>query len=214
MAQLIRALDDVICIDGCRSFQLVFGDPHDNEPGKRDGCLRVDSDLVSFASRAGDHSAAIRLEAWDAQPPAAAEPWTKVGETRFAGSSGVWVETRLEPVCSFLIGPPHFEYGLTVYTVGADHETEKWLLRFWPVRDVFDPLRHALPAPYADIYEDDSRSGGWNPPASVPVSAATDWPSLQPSRPPPRLPRMVARQRCHLASISAAQARYRHRGRR
>ncbi|GAA4182394.1 hypothetical protein GCM10022252_08260 [Streptosporangium oxazolinicum] len=83
------------------------------------------------------------------------------------------------------LGPSYFLYGLRTYRVpsawGKGHEfyedpqTEHVLLRFWPIRDVFDPVLHARPERTTAV-----------PRPSAYVSA-TDWPALrrQPDLPEP-----------------------------
>ncbi|MFG1824220.1 hypothetical protein ACGFIJ_17190 [Microbispora bryophytorum] len=65
---------------------------------------------------------------------------------------------------------------------------EGWLLRFWPIRDVFDPIMHAAPFSYIArgvlYYSIDLEPEQLvQPPARrevpVPVSAAADWASLR-----------------------------------
>ncbi|WP_344745926.1 hypothetical protein, partial [Streptosporangium vulgare] len=95
----------------------------------------------------------MRLESWDAEPGTADASWTPVSSATFVAESGVVAIASMADGRGhdFLIGPPRFEYGVDMYLrepePGDGHGTgksdETWLLRFWPIRDVFDPITHA-----------------------------------------------------------------------
>lgn len=119
----------------------------------------------------------VRVEIWDAEPAAAAAPWVLTWEIAYlAGSGIVGVGGEVWPD-RLLLGPSYFLYGLRAYRVpsvwGRGHEfyedprTEHVLLRFWPIRDVFDPVLHARP---------ERTTTEPRPSAYVP---ATDWPALR-----------------------------------
>ncbi|MEW1847270.1 hypothetical protein AB0392_55740 [Nonomuraea angiospora] len=124
--------------------------------------------------------------------------WTPVSSTTFVAESGVVAIVAMMDGrgYDFLIGPPHFEYGVDMYLrepkPGDGHATgeceEAWLLRFWPIRDVFDPITHAAPFSYIArgvlYYSIDLEPEQLvQPPARrkvpVPVSAVADWASLR-----------------------------------
>ncbi|YCK39700.1 hypothetical protein ACNF49_38285 [Actinomadura sp. ATCC 39365] len=183
MSQLLRRLDDEIYVE-YNTFGL-------------DG-----TDLPAWGSPTDEiyhFVAAVRLESWDAEPGAADASWTPVSSATFVAESGVVAITSMMDGTGhdFLIGPPRFEYGVDMYlresepgdgyaTGGCD---ETWLLRFWPIRDVFDPITHAAPFSYIArgvlYYSIDLEPEQLvQPPARrevpVPVSAAADWASLCP----------------------------------
>ncbi|MFI6816716.1 hypothetical protein ACIBG7_30235 [Nonomuraea sp. NPDC050328] len=132
------------------------------------------------------YEAPVRLEAWDADPGPPTS-WLPARQGTFVADTGVIqpASTLESPGRPFLIGPPLFEYGFAAYYRPVpDDEAESWLLRFWPIRDVFDPAVHARPLPYfyrgvhgqsVDLSEADlaPRPSGVAPP--VPVSVAADW---------------------------------------
>ncbi|GAA3132515.1 hypothetical protein [Streptosporangium carneum] len=176
MARLIRGRDDEVYADFGALGVFV----------EEDG-----DDVVNLES-SGDHLARVRLEAWDARPPAPGDPWIFVEDTTVKGGSGFvsvgsMGEAAVERLC---VGPPHFLYGVTVHTQPGgempefvsdeqfereweEREPERWLIRFWPIRDVFDPVRHARP----------DRAAGRVPlPVEAPVSQAADWPAARPGR--------------------------------
>ncbi|MEW9553935.1 hypothetical protein [Nonomuraea sp. NPDC050783] len=182
MAQLLRRLDDEIYVE-YNTFGL-------------DG-----TDLPTWGSPTDEiyhFVAGVRLESWDAEPGPADASWTPVSSATFVAESGVvaiaaMMESRGH---DFLIGPPHFEYGVAMYLrepePGDGYATgecaETWLLRFWPIRDVFDPIAHAAPFSYIArgvlYYSIDLEPEQLvQPPARrevpVPVSAAADWASLR-----------------------------------
>ncbi|GLW07875.1 hypothetical protein Misp01_30050 [Microtetraspora sp. NBRC 13810] len=182
MAQLLRRLDDEVYIQ-----YNMFG---------LDG-----TDLPEWSSPTDEiyhFVAAVRLESWDAEPGPADASWTPVSSTTFVAESGVVAIVAMMDGRGhdFLIGPPRFEYGVHMYLrepePGDGHATgecdETWLLRFWPIRDVFDPITHAAPFSYIArgvlYYSIDLEPEQLvQPPARrevpVPVSAVADWASLR-----------------------------------
>ncbi|MFD0883270.1 hypothetical protein ACFQ08_01655 [Streptosporangium algeriense] len=182
MAQLLRRLDDEVYVE-YNTFGL-------------DG-----TDLPTWGSptdEAYHFVAGVRLESWDADPGPADASWTPVSSTTFVAESGVVaIITMMDGRGhDFLIGPPRFEYGVDMYLrepkPGDGHATgeceETWLLRFWPIRDVFDPITHAAPFSYIArgvlYYSIDLEPEQlMQPPARrevpVPVSAVEDWASLR-----------------------------------
>ncbi|MFF4623827.1 hypothetical protein [Nonomuraea jabiensis] len=182
MAQLLRTIDDEVYVE-YNTFGL-------------DG-----TDLPGWGSPTDEiyhFVAAVRMESWDAEPGAADASWTPVSSATFVAESGVVaIVTMMDGRGhDFLIGPPRFEYGVDMYLrepqPGDGHATgeceEAWLLRFWPIRDVFDPITHAAPFSYIArgvlYYSIDLEPEQLvQPPARrkvpVPVSAAADWASLR-----------------------------------
>ncbi|MFI6317689.1 hypothetical protein ACIBG8_09230 [Nonomuraea sp. NPDC050556] len=182
MAQLLRRLDDEIYVE-YNTFGL-------------DG-----TDLPEWGSPTDEiyhFVAGVRLESWDAEPEAADASWTPVSSATFVAESGVVAIVAMMDGRGhdFLIGPPRFEYGVAMYLrepePGDGFATgecdEAWLLRFWPIRDVFDPIAHAAPFSYIArgvlYYSIDLEPEQLvQPPARrevpVPVSAVADWASLR-----------------------------------
>ncbi|TKK90405.1 hypothetical protein FDA94_05215 [Herbidospora galbida] len=127
----------------------------------------------------------VRVEVWDAEPPSADAPWVLTWEIAYLTGSGIVSVGGESWPDLLLLGPSYFLYGLRAYRVpsvwGRSHEfyedpqTEHVLLRFWPIRDVFDPALHARP---------EGTTTAPRPSAYVP---ATDWPTLrhQPDLPEP-----------------------------
>ncbi|TYB51826.1 hypothetical protein FXF51_52765 [Nonomuraea sp. PA05] len=111
----------------------------------------------------GYYTVAIRLEAWDAEPPHPGPGWRPTGQREFTAETGV---IRLgvtdDTGQDFLIGPPLFAYGVTAHV--GDQDAGRWLLRFWPVRDVFDPIVHLKPRDAAEPRR-----------VPVPVTTAGQW---------------------------------------
>jgi hypothetical protein len=182
MAQLLRRLDDEVYVE----YNTIGLDGTDLP-----GWESPTDEIYHFVM-------AVRLESWDAEPEAADVSWTPVSSATFVAESGVvaiiaMMEGRGH---DFLIGPPRFEYGVRMYLrepqPGDGHATgecdETWLLRFWPIRDVFDPITHAAPYSYIArqvlYYSIDLEPEQLvQPPARrevpVPVSAVADWASLR-----------------------------------
>ncbi|MEV4461051.1 hypothetical protein [Microbispora sp. NPDC049633] len=128
-------------------------------------------------SEALHYTATLRLEAWDAEPPAPASSWRPIEQLTFTADTGViQMGVMDDSGRDFLIGPPFFEYGLTVHVNEPD--ITRWSFRFWPTRDVFDPLVHMKPG--API--------GSAPPQEpcrvpVPVTTAGQWAAMRPEKP-------------------------------
>ncbi|WP_336208421.1 hypothetical protein [Nonomuraea sp. LPB2021202275-12-8] len=198
MARLIRGLDNTVLVE-FGELAIFFE--------------RNDGDILLESTGDGD-LAHIRLEAWDAPPPEPDTSWTLVENTTIEGGTGfVTVGSVAEDATErFVIGPPHFLYGLTAHTQPAgelpesgpeeeleeaydSREPERWLIRFWPLKDAFDPARHARPdhvkLPAADgrtLSPDEAEGEAARPslldgveqrplPVEVPVSDAADWPA-------------------------------------
>ncbi|MBN6054616.1 hypothetical protein JYK22_21925, partial [Nonomuraea sp. RK-328] len=200
MAQLLRGCDDEVWV---QFGQLgVFFE-------------RNDGDLPLESPDSEDHPAAVRLEAWDAPPPDPGAPWHLVEDTTIEGGTGfVTVGSVAEEASrQLIIGPPHFLYGVTAHIqkgeelpefiseeqferAWEERAPEQWLIRFWPIRDVFDPARHARP---------DLASGRQARPVEVPVSAAEDWPAARIGRRQAGLHDHLARQGMTMADFLTAQ---------
>ncbi|MFE3447942.1 hypothetical protein ACFXJ8_03320 [Nonomuraea sp. NPDC059194] len=185
MAHLLDTLDDEVPITygqfmlrGVSGLQGVDTRVH---------LAELDRQIYLYAS--AEHSR-VRVEVWDGPPP----PWEGhgklVADARCVAETGVVAVTPYMFAGSgrsVLIGPAFFEYGLHLYA----HNAER-LLRFWPIRDVFDPALHLRPdgvdadAKPVETVEARSTLGDWVstrvlgsslPPAS-PASpkAEEDWP--------------------------------------
>ncbi|MFF4779488.1 hypothetical protein ACFY05_42405 [Microtetraspora fusca] len=183
-------------VDDDRMFELVFGEEWQSEAEARGRVEARDGRLAVFSSDKG-HYSSVRLEAWNAEPvgpDGSGRPdasWQEVGTAVLETETGI---VRLTgPVAArealFLIGPPLFEYRVAVYTKDAhlllsdrgsiSRGAEKWLLRFWPVRDVYDPHLHLRPSPYThdgtSIDDPGPRPVSW----PIPVSEAAEWPAMR-----------------------------------
>ncbi|MEN3536470.1 hypothetical protein AAH991_15250 [Microbispora sp. ZYX-F-249] len=159
MARMIRHLDEELYVQ--YGGLCVYGGT--DCPEFRDG-----------ESEALHYTATLRLEAWDAEPPAPGSSWRPVDQHTFTAVTGViQMGVMDDSGRDFLIGPPFFEYGLTAHVNVPD--VTRWLFRFWPIRDVFDPLVHMNPR--API--------GSAPPQEpcrvpVPVTTAGQWAAMRP----------------------------------
>jgi hypothetical protein len=199
VAQLVRSLEAEVRVDD-RVFELVLGEEWESE-GEGRGRVEVRDGRLAVFSSDDDHYPSVRLEAWNAEPGATDgsgqfdASWQEVGTAVLETETGI---VRLaDPVgvkeALFLIGPPLFEYRVAVYTKDAHlllsgtesfpHGAEKWLLRFWPVRDAYDPRQHLRPAPYSDDGTSVNDPGPGPVPWPVPVSEATEWPAMRPLSP-------------------------------
>ncbi|MEV1199497.1 hypothetical protein [Microbispora rosea] len=183
MAEVLRRInyeDDV----EYGHFYIGDSGPHLDDSAISHPHLRV-SNHLNIECDITHGKADVRVEIWDAEPPAADAPWVLTWENAYLTGSGiVSVGSEAWPD-RLLLGPSYFLYGLRTYRVpsvwGRGHEfyedpqTEHVLLRFWPIRDVFDPVLHARP---------ERTTAAPRPSGYVP---ATDWPALrrQPDLPEP-----------------------------
>jgi hypothetical protein len=128
----------------------------------------------------------VRVESWDAAPPPAPDPWVAAGESTYLSAAGIVAigdDEGDSSLDALVLGPPHFLYGVRAYHVPSARSSDSdfWedprqahvLLRFWPLRDAFDPARHALPR---------SPEGSPRPSGYVP---SLDWPVLRERTAPP-----------------------------
>ncbi|WP_061296390.1 hypothetical protein [Herbidospora cretacea] len=181
MAELLRRMDFE---DDIEYGQFSLGDcgPHLDASVISHPHLKVwnELDIECDVTRG---RADVRTEIWDAEPSPPASSWVLSGEIAYLSGSGILTVGSEAWPDQLLLGPSYFLYGLRAYRVpaawGKDHEfyadpsTEHVLLRFWPIRDVFDPVLHARPA------------GTTRAPRPSVYVPATDWPAL---RPQPDLP--------------------------
>ncbi|AQZ67743.1 unnamed protein product [[Actinomadura] parvosata subsp. kistnae] len=155
MARLLRHLDEVLYAQYGRL------------------CLYGATDCPEFSDEEEEmyhENVDVRLEAWDAEPPGLGPDWRPIGRRSFTAVTGVIEMGVLDDSGTpFLIGPPWFEYGLTVHVHAVN--CLRWSLRFWPVRDVFDPLVHARPMGPVEAV---SRR------VPVPVTTAGQWAAMRP----------------------------------
>ncbi|MEU8278791.1 hypothetical protein ACFYOK_34810 [Microbispora bryophytorum] len=129
MARLLRHLDDELYVQ--YGALCIYGTPDIPE-------------LRDEESEALHYTAALHLEAWDAEPPDPGTSWRLIEQRNFTAETGViQIGVVDDSGREFLTGPPLFEYGLTVHVDVPDDG--RWLFRFWPIRDVFDPLVHMKP---------------------------------------------------------------------
>lgn len=74
------------------------------------------SSRLDEESEAYHYTAPLRLEAWDAEPPDPGSSWRPIEQPNFTAETGLIQVGVLEGSGrEFLIGPPLFEYGLTVH---------------------------------------------------------------------------------------------------
>ncbi|MGW3346621.1 hypothetical protein ACWDA3_25180 [Nonomuraea rubra] len=119
-------------------------------------------------------TATVHSEAWDAEPPPPGPGWRLIERANITAETGVIQLGVMDGGGQdFLIGPPLFEYGLSVH-VEDGGPLLRWSFRFWPIRDVFDPLVHLRPKELA---------GSAPPPeprrVPVPVSTAGQWAAMR-----------------------------------
>ncbi|UBU13532.1 hypothetical protein [Nonomuraea gerenzanensis] len=152
MARLLRHLDDELYVQGGLCIEGAVGYP----------------DLRDEESEDDYYPAAIRLEAWDSEPPAPGPEWRAVGRPSCTAETGVIrMGVTDDSGRDFLIGPPFFEYGVIAYV--GEPDAGRWLIRFWPIRDVFDPLVHLKPrAPLPEPRR-----------VPVPVTTAGQWAAMR-----------------------------------
>jgi hypothetical protein len=181
MADVLRKFRETCGIEygcvGLRDPRLSLDDAwmHDGHLEVQSGRVRVECD-VSYGN------ADIRMESWDAEPPAADAPWVEAGEVTYLSGTGIVELLGFDGQLShdrLVLGPSYFLYGVRAYRVPSarerDHEfwedprIEHVLLRFWPIRDVFDPVLHARP----DSWERTT------PPGPSPYPPSADWPTLR-----------------------------------
>ncbi|YCK33482.1 hypothetical protein ACNF49_05095 [Actinomadura sp. ATCC 39365] len=119
----------------------------------------------------------VHLEAWDDEPPEPGPDWRAIERTGgFTAVTGVVQVGVMDGTgADFLIGPPLFDYGLTVHVHAV--EILRWLFRFWPIRDVFDPLVHMRPTQL-----DGAASPLEHRRVPVPVTTAGQWAAMRPDR--------------------------------
>ncbi|MBD3139539.1 hypothetical protein [Microbispora bryophytorum] len=161
MARLLRHLDDELYVQ--YGALCIYGTP--DVPELRDE-----------ESEALHYTAALHLQAWDAEPPAPGTSWRLIEQRNFTAETGViQIGVVEDSGREFLIGPPLFEYGLTVHVDVPDDG--RWLFRFWPIRDVFDPLVHMKPRePIGSTSPLEPR------PVPVPVTTAGQWAAMRPDK--------------------------------
>jgi hypothetical protein len=161
LARLLRHLDDEIHVH----YGML--------------CFYGGTDCLEFRdeeSEALHYTTPFRLEAWDAEPPDPGSSWRPIEQLNFTAETGAIEMGVLDGRGrEFLIGPPLFEYGLTVHVdVPGDG---RWLFRFWPIRDVFDPLVHMKPRePIGSASPLEPRR------VPVPVTTAERWAAMRPDR--------------------------------
>ncbi|MEU5860181.1 hypothetical protein ABZ815_03350 [Nonomuraea sp. NPDC047529] len=140
-------------------------------------CLYGGTEIPEFSddeSEATHETVTVRLEAWDVEPPEPGPDWRAIEQTGFTAATGVVQMGVLDGNGGdFLIGPPWFEYGLTVHVHSVN--MLRWVFRFWPIRDVFDPLVHMRPKEPAGAALEHRR-------VPVPVTEAGQWAAMRQDR--------------------------------
>ncbi|SDK00498.1 hypothetical protein [Nonomuraea jiangxiensis] len=142
-------------------------------------CVHGGTDCPEFRddeSEALHYTATLHLEAWDAEPPDPGSGWRPIKQLDFTATTGVvQMGVTDHGGRDFLIGPPLFAYGLTAHVDVVD--CGRWLFRFWPIRDVFDPLVHMKPR------ETIGSAPPMEPrPTPVPVTTAGQWAAMRPDK--------------------------------
>ncbi|WP_327107753.1 hypothetical protein [Nonomuraea glycinis] len=208
MAGLLRGVEDEVPIS-YGLFDLRDGSGLGREAEEEEaGSLLAGPGAIALGqlrikSQAWARTARVRMEAWDAEPPAPGEPWAEAGQVIYLSPGGTVLLCSLSYSPSgqaLLLGPPFFAYGVRAYigpvrTQPADYDEnvseaveEAWLLRFWPLADTAGPVLRA-----------ETERTGWDPermrdvlpPAPDTMMVRPDlWPALLPSagsEPPLRL---------------------------
>jgi len=146
----LHSMDDEICVD---HFQFYLLDPQGSHKWPRPGTaptpfLEAASSTVGVHSRATDHYAAVRLEAWTHEPPAPPEAWDVAREVTLVAPSGqvtLWqlMGGRSASDRDFTLGRPG-RYRLRAHGRGRTaaqalgpvtwlHGVEQYLIQFWPI---------------------------------------------------------------------------------
>ncbi|MFI0420528.1 hypothetical protein [Spongiactinospora sp. 9N601] len=189
MATLLRTLRDAVSTD-YGSFHLIdlYGGVAEGA-SMTDGILDIEAGLLRVETIVSHGTADVRLESWGAAPPPAPDPWVPAGEGGYLSGDGIVSVADHEGGTSLdalVLGPRHFLYGVRAYHVppARSRDSEFWedpqqahvLLRFWPLRDAFDPAVHALPQ---GVHASEATP---HPSGYVP---SMDWPVLRERMAPP-----------------------------
>ncbi|MFC0864255.1 hypothetical protein ACFHYQ_18335 [Sphaerimonospora cavernae] len=181
MAELLRKIKESISVE-YGSFELADSGLDLQGEELDDECLEtIGPGWIRVRCHVNHGSANVWMESWDAEPPVADAPWAEVGKRAYLSGSGIvelYDTDGGRPTDRLVLGPSFFLYGVRAYRVppawGEGHEfwedprVANVLLRFWPIRDAFDPIPHARP---------DSWSGEV-PSEPGPYRPSTDWPVL------------------------------------
>ncbi|GIH69791.1 hypothetical protein [Sphaerimonospora thailandensis] len=182
MAEPLRKFKDSITVE-YGSFELADSGLDLQGEELDDECLEtIGPGWIRVRCHVNHGSANVWMEAWDAEPPVAQAPWAEAGKGAYLSGSGIVGLHDTDGGRStdrLVLGPSFFLYGVHAYLVPpawrADHEfwedprTVNVLLRFWPIRDAFDPIPHARPDSWR----------GTPPSDSAPYRPSTDWPLLR-----------------------------------
>ncbi|WP_143653278.1 hypothetical protein [Streptosporangium subroseum] len=223
MAELIRSVYDEAPISYGR-FCLYDGSGYgwDVMQETEHGALLAEPDGISLGqvelvSQAGARLAAVRMEAWEAEPEdGPGEPWVEAGRVLYLSPGGIVAVSGMghSPTGQkLLLGPPCFAYWLSAYTGSVRSEPtswdpsqveaveESWLLRFWPAAEASGPaLRSEESSGYAVRMREIL---SLDPGSAAPQSGA--WPALR-SHPRPETATAVM----HFNPPSPGRAMVRH----
>jgi hypothetical protein len=145
----LRRLDDEILVD---HFQFYLVDAHGSDHWPRLQMMPIPfletaAGVVKFHSRATDHYAAVRMEAWTHEPPPPPGVWDIAREVTLPVASGqvtLWqlMGGRSKSDQPFPLGRPgrywlraHARGRRTAHALGPAtwrHGVEQYLLQFWP----------------------------------------------------------------------------------
>ncbi|WP_156046041.1 hypothetical protein [Herbidospora cretacea] len=202
---LLRRVEDDVPLSYGR-FELMDGTGlwDETEPGLlttgADGTALGQLDVTSPAHA---YRAAVRMEAWDGEPPAPEGSWTTAGQVVYLSPSGTVSACGPGHDRSpqmLLLGPPLFAYGLRAYVGPVRTEPaawnadvlepveELWLLRFWPLADAASAALHN------DVL---GRMRERLPDLTSVVDGREEWPAFHPPAHPeaPKLIRLAPRPR-------------------
>ncbi|MEW1844975.1 hypothetical protein AB0392_44120 [Nonomuraea angiospora] len=187
MAIRLRTFRDDLSTPYASFYLIDLCGAAEEGPPLIDGMLYTVAGWMQIGQTASCGRADVRVESWDADPPLAPAPWVPAGEGTYLSAAGIVTISGDEgesSVDALVLGPPHFLYGVRVYHVppARSSDSDFWedprrahvLLRFWPLRDAFDPARHALPQ---RSHEGSPRPSGYVP--------SMDWPVLRERTAPP-----------------------------
>ncbi|MFI7468817.1 hypothetical protein [Nonomuraea sp. NPDC049646] len=197
---MLRRVEDEVPISYGR-FDLFDGSGLGREPEEEvaAGSLLAEPGAIALgqlgiSSQAWAFAARVRMEAWDAEPPAPGAPWAEAGQVVYLSPGGVVHLCGLMRSPSgqaLLLGPPLFAYALRAYTgpvrtQPADYDAsvteaveEAWLLRFWPLADAAGPVLRAEPE--AIGWDTDRMRDILPLDLGSPVARPAQWPALHPS---------------------------------
>lgn len=170
MARLLRECEERITPEyGCFVLADYGGDPLLEEGMDQDDRealtgWEIHHGAMMIPCSDDDLHPRVRLQAWDGEPPPAPGEWEEVRSVAFTSRHGeVGLGTLTGPGWNeFPIGPPHHAYGLRVHRTGTAEVARlrrewdpssgeerrtgvvRYLLQFWPLRDLYDPDHYVV----------------------------------------------------------------------